>query len=470
MTGRLYWLPIALLLWIASGLGVIAQPLPMFKFDDADFLLGDSVQPPNDDAPWRHAELPDDWYISRPGVSGVGWYRLSFALPPGAYGMYSIYLPRRTTRRISFFVNGSRIGVGFIQGDARVLNSDAPQRFPVPPALLRAGTNVLHIMVDASGGLRQGIPRVTVGPGAMTFPMYARRHALQVDSRWAFGGAALLAGSIAFAFWARLRTDNVMFWFGAAALAWALMSVPWSDPEFGELGLGNDLLNFPLRFAYAAPLLVLCLRVAGRRAPKNETAIWLFTLTGAALTPFVNEPSRGTILTMWSFTYLIALSVVLASLMNSRALERGRWLLAAVLTGVTVLNFCDLGRWMGWLDYDNLTLAYFHVPLVLFAIGATIVDRHFLAVAAVERTNVHLEAQVLRKTREIEASYRSLREAESVRVQAIERSRIMADMHDALVQAYSACSGWSSPARSSSQQSSDACKRHCWSFVWPSIR
>ena len=85
---------------------------------------------------------------------------------------------------------------------------------------------------------------------------------------------------------------------------------------------------------------------------------------------------------------------------------------------------------MGWLDYDNLTLAYFHVPLVLFAIGATIVDRHFRAIAAVERSNIDLEVLVARKTREIEASYQRLREAEHIRIQANERGRIMADMHD----------------------------------------
>jgi signal transduction histidine kinase len=404
----------------------------MFKFDDADFLLSDSVQPPSDNTQWRHVRLPDDWYISRPGVSGVGWYRLTFAMPPGPYGMYSIYLPRRTARRTSFFVNGSRVGVGFIQGDARVLNFDAPQRFAVPPALLRAGPNVLDIMVEGNADLRQGLSRVTVGPGAMTFPMFSRRNALQVDSRWAFGGAALLAGSIAFAFWARRRSDSVMFWFAAAALTWALMSVPWSGPEFEGLGLAGDFFNFPLRFAYTAPLLVLCLRVARRRAPKGETAIWLFTLIGAALMPLVDESSRGAILTIWSLAYLIALSVLLGLLIYARAPEPGasRGVLAAALAGVTALNLCDFGRWMGWFDYDNLTLAYFHVPLVLFAIGATIVDRHFQAIAAVERSNIDLEVQVSQKTREIEASYQRLHEAEYIRVQAIERSRIMADMHD----------------------------------------
>ena len=82
-----------------------------------------------------------------------------------------------------------------------------------------------------------------------------------------------------------------MFWFGTAALAWTIMSVPWSGPGFGELGLAADL-PFPLRFAYTAPLFVLCLRMAGRHAPRAKPAIWLFTLVGAALMPLVDD-SRG---------------------------------------------------------------------------------------------------------------------------------------------------------------------------------
>src|SRR5256885_12502687 len=64
---------------------------------------------------------------------------------------------------------------------------------------------------------------------------------------------------------------------------------------------------------------------------------------------------------------------------------------------------------MGWIDYDSYELAHFHVPLVLFAIGANIVDRHFQAFAAVERGEAQREKALSR-----------------------ERQRIMADMHDGL--------------------------------------
>jgi signal transduction histidine kinase len=95
-----------------------------------------------------------------------------------------------------------------------------------------------------------------------------------------------------------------------------------------------------------------------------------------------------------------------------------------------LLNAHDFAWWMGWIDYDSLELAHFHIPFVLFAVGATIVDRHFQAVAAVEQARSELEGRVAEKAREIEASYARVEEAERERALARERQRIMADMHD----------------------------------------
>jgi signal transduction histidine kinase len=421
-------------LWIAAPTAAAAQavsaPSPVFEFRAADFVLHDSDHPPGDAAGWQRVTLPDDWYVSRPGVSGVGWYRMQFELPPGRHSIHTIYVPRGSARRLVVLLNGARVGTGLIQGDARALNWDSPMRFAISPALLRDGRNVIHVRVDATADLRQGLATVTVGPGGTVTPMFFRRAALQVDSLRMFGGAALLVGLIAGVFWRRSR-DLVMFWFAITAFAWAVMSVPWFGPQFGEWKLAGSLINFPLRFAYAAPLLVLCLRVGGRRSPAIESGIWLFTLCGAAVMPLAGEALQSRIITLWSVTYLVAL-VVLLVFLGVRAGKHAvsfRILVAGIALAA-VLNFFDLGRWMGWLDYDNLTLTHFHVPLVLFAIGATIADRHFKAVAAVEHAKVELEHRVTETTREIAASYQRLREAEWERARALERNRIMADMHD----------------------------------------
>src|SRR5206468_3496639 len=131
---------------------------------------------------------------------------------------------------------------------------------------------------------------------------------------------------------------------------------------------------------------------------------------------------------------LAALFVLLIVLIRSQQRERrwAFWLLAGALVLAVLLNAHDLAWWMGWIDYESYQLAHFHIPLVLFAIGATIVDRHFRAVAAVERAKLELEGRVAEKAREIEANYASVQEAEREKALARERQRIMADMHDGL--------------------------------------
>jgi hypothetical protein len=132
--------------------------------------------------------------------------------------------------------------------------------------------------------------------------------------------------------------------------------------------------------------------------------------------------------------YLAALVAVLAVVIRS---QQGRrwwafWPLIAALVLAVLLNAHDFAWWMGWIDYESFQLAHFHIPLVLFAVGATIIDRHFQAVAAVERAKVELEGRVAQKAREIEANYARVQEAEHEKALARERQRIMSDMHDGL--------------------------------------
>jgi signal transduction histidine kinase len=181
-------------------------------------------------------------------------------------------------------------------------------------------------------------------------------------------------------------------------------------------------------------MLVLCLRVSDKRWPWPEGALWVFTLFGLALAWLTSEDNQGFLITAWSFVYLAALIGLLVMLARSQIAERrwAPWMLASAIVLVVLLNAHDIGRWMGWIDYDSLTLAHFHIPLVLFAIGGTIIDRHLRAVDAVERANVELEERVAQKTREIEANFKRVEDAEREKALARERKRIMADMHDGL--------------------------------------
>ena len=436
-------------LWLLLGLGIAAaqrapQMTPVFSFTSAEFVMDTRPPPPGDVtflpftppgpvAAWRPVSLPDDWFVSHPGAAGIGLYHMTFdILTPGPYVGQSFYLARGSARMSWFFLNGGLAVTSFIQGDPRALNWDEPMRFAVAPVLLREGQNDLYVRVSAVADLRQGLARVQLGPSGQVLVPYFRRWLVVVNSLRLFGGAAAVAGVLALAFWFRIRTDKVMFWFGVTALAWAVMALPPFGPRYGNQPWLAEAIVFPMRFAYAAPLLLACLRLGGARVPIAEAALWAFTLAGAVAMPLSGEETKALIITVWSAAYLIALVALLVWLIATRVQERtvSFWLLIAAGLTAIVLNVHDYGRWMGWFDYENPTLAHFHVPFVLLAIGVTIIGHQVRAIDAVARANVELEARIAEKTRELEANYQQMREAEHERALAVERRRIMADMHD----------------------------------------
>jgi signal transduction histidine kinase len=408
---------------------------PFVVLEAAQFLPGRSGSPPPDDAPWQPVRLPDNWHLSRPGNAAVGWYRLELDLPAAGSGErnYAIYLPRNSARHIRFVLNGERASGNAAYGDPGARNWAPPLMLRLPSLDLSPGHNVLHVRVEAVPELRQGLTRVIVGPSVAVRPLFERHQLLQVTALLMFGAAALLAGLLAAAFWLRSRKDSTLAWYAVTALAWAAAAAPWAYGAFAPSQFSHGWLAFVARFAYAAPMVVLCLRVANKRSPWAEGALWLFTLLGLVLSALIGEEKQGFIITAWSWVYLAAPLVPLALLVRTPLAQT--WvhrMFACAIVAVVLLNAHDLGRWMGWIDYDSLTLAHFHIPLMLVAIAAAIIDRYLRALADVEHANVELERRVVEKTREIEASFRRVQEAEQERALAQQRKRIMADMHDGL--------------------------------------
>ena len=424
---------------IASLAPAVAAPATFAQggvmvLEEAQFVLSDSRRPPGDDAPWRAVRLPDNWHFSHPAGTTSGWYRMEFELGPGPFRNHMIYLPRNSAHYMRFFVNGKSVSENSAYPDPGARSNWVPPAvFHTSWLYLSPGRNVLHVRVEAVPQLRQGLTRITVGPADIIRPRYELRHTVQVTALLMFGTAALLAGLLAAAFWLRERKDATLAWYSITALAWSVIAMPWAHGAFAPSGFSHGTLAFLGWFAYAAPMLVLCLRVADKRWPWFEGGLWLFTVLGLGLSA-LGEAREGPVITAWSFAYLAALIGLLVMLARSQTAARGWlfWLFASAVALVAALNAHDLARWMGWIDYDSLTLAHFNIPLVLFAIGATVIDRHLRAVAAVERANVELEERVAQKTRAIEASFKRVQQAEQEQALALQRERIMADMHDGL--------------------------------------
>jgi len=324
----------ALVLALAAHAAQAQEPVVIRVLDRADFVLGNSRTPPPDDAPWKPVSLPDNWYLSHPGETQVGWYRFTYDLTPEQARIpHSIYLMRNSARRIDFWFNGFRHSANVAYGDPGARNWSPPMINTVSARNLSPGRNVLHIRVVAVPEIRQGLTRVMLSQGSAGRPLYEVRYITQFTTLFMFGAAALIAGLLAAAFWLRERGDTALLWFSITALAWALAAFPWLHAVFTPRAFCKGPLAFTLRFAYAVPMLVLCLRVAGQRWPVGEAALWTFTLAGLALAWFLSEDGQGVVITYWSVTYLAALFALLVVLIRSEQRERrwGFWLLAGAL-------------------------------------------------------------------------------------------------------------------------------------------
>lgn len=417
------------------SLNAAAVTAPPVTLTSAAFIVSAAPAPPPDSAPWKSVTLPDNWHASRPGFSGTVWYRIPFVVAPNAVFTHALYMPRNSSGQMTFWVNRHRLSLSNAYGDPRLTELQRPLIYTVPAIMLQPGENALYMRVLGEADYRHGLTRVTIGYGAgVRRDHYEPRFDLQVTSTAIIGALLLLAGVLALLLWRADRKDPVLFWFGVTALA----SSVWSYHQLWPPVIANvqlrDLVLFGLKYLYATPLLVLCLRFGKVRSAKGEALLWALYLTGclgAALVPVDRYPDFATA----ALTLYIGLFAVFFGWLCTRLLHRKQWrvyLLAVAVGAAVVVHGYDLARWLGYADYDNLLLTPYGTFFLILALGATVVDRHVAAMKRLDRSNRTLEREVATKVQEVEESYRTMETI--LREQAVlrERQRIMADMHDGL--------------------------------------
>ena len=406
----------------------LAQPQPQPQpwttvFTQAEFVLDSRARPPGDEAAWQTVTLPHRWDETHGDAIGRGWYRIRVDFAEAPRATQAVVIGHVRSLSIEFFVNGTLVGssrdsVGGDVGLGRVL------RLSMPASLFHPGENVIHARVQVIDPL-QGLGRVHFGH-AWTLRSVADTLST-LNSQRLFLAMALAAGLISLFVWFARRTDRVMLWFAIATLSWGLvgaLSTAFSHHVDAEV---DEVLATYLTYGLTVPAAILALRTVDLRWPKLEAVLWAF-MAGQVLHLYWAVPAAPTgvmcVLDSVNAALLIAAAAIIL-FAPGRRLGWAHRVEAAALVAMALMMLHEVLRYFAWVDVENVVMRLYHVPVMLVAIGAAIFERHASAVRQGERSNIALQALVDAKARELEASH-----AERQQALALERQRILADMHD----------------------------------------
>lgn len=414
-----------------------AQSQRETTFESAEFVLSEDKRPPGDTAAWQPISLPHEWRRTHPGITGQGWYRIKFNLPQTPANAQAINVNYASRLgRTHFFVNGALLGGSRdITASAAVAAYGTPFYVFVPPALLRAGENVLHARTHTTSYPInvEGLGRVTFGDARPVRRIAVRHVWGGYYAAVAFLAMAFGAGLITLFVWFARRSDRVILWFSIACLSWSLAGILKDALRWSDLGPLNPILSLYVNYGLVVPAIILCLRSVDLKWIKVEAALWAFLVIQVTY-PLWLDRANLFVRLGWDVTntMLLLAGLVILLVVAKRPLGWPYKLEAAALFLMAFLMSYEVVRYLGWVDPESVSFRQYHVPVMLLAIGAAIFERHVAAIWRMEQTNFELERRVTEKAREIESYHAERAEASRQQALAYERQRIITDMHDGL--------------------------------------
>jgi signal transduction histidine kinase len=392
--------------------------------------------------------LPDNWDSTHPSGSRYVWYTLAFDAPPDwRDAALGVYLPA-VGMNAALYLNGMRMGSIGRMEEPVTRHFYTPLLFQMPTGLLKASgeRNVLQILVVGYPKHRNGLGEVYVGP------MEPLRSAWQWRSFWQNTGTlisstlTLMLGTYVLMLWARERSNAVFGWFGLAALVWGLRNLNlvvtelplsnllWSKLSvIGAVGFVGFFALFTLRYCeFADP--------CPAEAPESslgwqQRVIWAFmgVAPAALLMGEDFEKTRaifklvgffGIALTCWTQAKLTSLAWRIRSTETILIALAGVVYIALMLNDYTVTN-----------DQQSLGQYYLrqYAALPLFiAVGTMLTRRYIAALEQTRKNSDSLQTQVQEQHDLLARNFEKLRHVEREQTQALERERLMRDLHDGL--------------------------------------
>lgn len=423
---------LAALLWLALAPAFAQAPAPQ-RIAHAELLASDADAPPSADAAWSPTALPVLVRSPhRPEGWTQRWLRLHLELAAVPAAPLALYLPS-INRSARVFVNGTPVATIGSFELPMPLNWNRAQLVVLPPALLHAGDNPVHVQLRSYDFETGFLAAVTVGDEAALGEALRERRFWQNDIVMILGGTMAASGLFLLGVWLGRRQQTMYLFLGLAMLAWAYISLDYYACRTPVGGFAWERTVEVAQVLHAVLIFLFVLRRVGRRVAWLEAGLWLYwgigsllDLTDAIRTRQVEWWYQGTLAAALYFLGLL----VVDAWRKDRSAEVV--LLAVAATVSVALSGYDLWLFTQHSWTERLYLAHFGAPLYMAAVGWTLIQRAVQAMSTQEALNLVLEQRVAAQTVEVERRMAELIEARRSEAVARERARLMGEMHDGI--------------------------------------
>jgi signal transduction histidine kinase len=408
-----------------------AAPAGYLDLGEAEFCASDAPTVPGAGCPWQHVTLAHLWRGPHGAFASNAWYRLRWPVARDATGEMALYL-RAMNRVARVFVDGRLVATFGDFGEPMPMNWNRAQLAVVPPSMLPAGLHEIEIQERAYGWEHGWLAPVLAGEASVLRPMYRWRVFWQNDLVMILGATTALMSVFILGVWLARRDQTMYFWLGCATLTWSAISLDYFATYSPLPGYAWEQFIEVAQVGRSVMIYVFVLRYIGQRRPVLERAMWAWWAAGSFVDVFL--PHLVHWVEWWYLGTLLAAIWFWVLLVDEARRRRRSEAVLLALAAVTTITLSGYDLWLfsqhSWTD--RVYLAHFGAPLFIFVLGWILTRRFIESLDAHERLAAVLEQRVQDKARELQHNYEELLEARRSEALAVERARIMSEMHDGI--------------------------------------
>ena len=407
-----------------------------------EIVIDGRAQPPGDDAPWRAQALPDAWHVNHADAARRmdtgGWYRFRFRVADGFDPLQTVYLPKFGLNA-AVYLNGRFVGDGGSFSEPFGRNWNRPLLFLLPPGLLRAGDNTLHVRLLSHPYTQASLNPLFVGPEKTLRPRFERAAFLRITLNQAASLLIASMGVLMLSLWWQRRQDVAYGYFGVSALIWAAQSTNLYLTEAPLPTAAWEIVINSSFQVFSAFLLISLLRFSGAGGRPLIPLLWFSVIASPISQALAPARHYLAFTAFWHVFTLLCALVTLLFLLRAAVKwhNRDAGLMALAMGMVVLLAGHDwlmhsqhFWRGRSFDFFEDVFLLHYSAPLIFLAVGLIMTNRFVHVLNEFEALNDDLEARVQAKHVQLQSTFDRMRDMERDQAAAEERERIYRDLHD----------------------------------------